>query len=258
MAHRRRNRPTLGTESGAVVVETLADLGGRAQAALAELAGIMLADHTLESVMNAVADLAKRVVPGADEASVTLMEDGRATTIAFTGALAVDLDERQYSVGHGPCLDGTAAGSMVVVDDVGTDGRWADWAAFAARRGAGSAMAIPVPLQREVAAALNIYSTRAHAFDKQSRDLAAEFAAYAGVSLANMHLYEAQAAVAAQLQTAMASRAVIEQAKGILMGARRCTAEQAFDLLVDLSQGTNRKLREVAEALVADAVIRVG
>ena len=68
-----------------------------------------------------------------------------------------------------------------------------------------------------------------------------------------MHLYEAQGRVAEQLQTAMQSRAVIEQAKGILMGARRCKAEEAFDILVKLSQDTNRKLRDVAQALVDDA-----
>ena len=67
-----------------------------------------------------------------------------------------------------------------------------------------------------------------------------------------MHLYEAQGRVAEQLQTAMHSRATIEQAKGILMGARHCTAEQAFDILVVLSQQTDRKLRDVAQAMVAD------
>jgi AmiR/NasT family two-component response regulator len=114
-------------------------------------------------------------------------------------------------------------------------------------------MSIPVPVQREVMAALNIYSTEQHAFDPDSIELATTFGAYAGVALANMHLYEAQGQVAEQLQNAMQSRAVIEQAKGILMGQRRCTAEDAFDLLIKISQDTNRKLRDVAQALVDQA-----
>jgi AmiR/NasT family two-component response regulator len=114
-------------------------------------------------------------------------------------------------------------------------------------------MSIPVPLQREVLAALNIYSVDRDAFDDAAVELATTFAAYAGVALANMHLYAAQAQVAEQLQQAMQSRAVIEQAKGILMGQRRCTAQQAFDVLVRLSQDRNRKLRAVAEMLVAEA-----
>jgi GAF domain-containing protein len=108
-------------------------------------------------------------------------------------------------------------------------------------------------VQREVGAALNVYGVDAESFDADAIDLASTFAAYAGVALANMHLYEAQGRVAEQLQTAMASRAVIEQAKGILMGARRCSPEEAFDILVRLSQDSNRKLREVAQALVDEA-----
>ncbi len=68
-----------------------------------------------------------------------------------------------------------------------------------------------------------------------------------------MHLYESTAKLAQQLDLAMQSRAVIEQAKGILMGQRLCTADEAFTLLVDLSQRSNRKLRDVAQALVDSA-----
>jgi AmiR/NasT family two-component response regulator len=73
------------------------------------------------------------------------------------------------------------------------------------------------------------------------------------VALANAHLYDTQATLAQQLQAAMESRAVIEQAKGIVMGSRRCTAAEAFSILSRISQDTNRKLREVAAELVASA-----
>ena len=76
------------------------------------------------------------------------------------------------------------------------------------------------------------------------------------MALANAHLYESTATLARQMQEAMRSRAVIEQAKGIIMGQRRCSAEEAFTLLAKLSQDSNRKLREVAEALVARAAVR--
>jgi AmiR/NasT family two-component response regulator len=72
----------------------------------------------------------------------------------------------------------------------------------------------------------------------------------AAVAMANSHLYDSQAALAHHMQTAMASRAVIEQAKGIVMGERHCSADEAFQLLVKLSQRTDRKLRDVAQALV--------
>ena len=228
------------------------------QDAFAELARITLADHSVDRVMEKIAALVKSVLQLNGEASVTLVERGKASTIAQTGALALDLDERQYERGYGPCLASIDGGEPLVVKDMRDEQRWPDWATAAASLGAGSSMSIPVPLQREVSAALNIYSTDRDAFDDAAVELASTFAAYAGVALANMHLYAAQGQVAEQLQTAMQSRAVIEQAKGILMGQRRCSAQEAFDLLVRLSQDTNRKLRDVAGALVQDAIGEAG
>ena len=223
------------------------------QDAFAELARVTLADHSLDQVMEKVASLTKSTLGLNGEVSVTLLDRGKASTIASTGPLATELDERQYDRGYGPCLDCIDGGEPLIVKDMPTEQRWAEWARSAAAAGAGSSMSIPVPLQREVAAAVNIYSIDRDAFDDAAAELATTFAAYAGVALANMHLYQAQGQVAEQLQQAMRSRAVIEQAKGILMGQRRCTAEEAFDILVGLSQATNNKLRDVAEALVAQA-----
>ena len=230
----------------------------RPHAAFAELATITLADHSLDQVMVKVAQLTKSTLGVDGEVSVTLVQRGRPSTIASTGALAVDLDERQYERGYGPCLDCIAGGEPLIVEDMPTEQRWPDWAQAASRVGAGSSMSIPVPLQREVTAALNVYSTGTNSFDEAAVEVASTFAAYAGVALANMHLYEAQGQVAEQLQQAMQSRAVIEQAKGILMGQRRCGSQEAFDLLVRLSQQSNRKLRDVAEALVAQATFEDG
>ena len=223
------------------------------QDAFAELARITLSEQSLDTVMQTISDLAKRTVPGASEVSVTIVEHAQAKTVAFTGQLAKDLDERQYERGYGPCLACVEGGEPVLVNDLVGDHRWRRWAVDATERGAGSSLSIPVPVQREVIAALNIYSREQNAFDPDSMELATTFASYAGVALANMHLYQAQGKMAEQLQSAMQSRAVIEQAKGILMGQRRCTPQEAFDILVALSQGSNRKLRDVAQALVDQA-----
>lgn len=220
------------------------------QDAFAELARITLSDQSLDSVMATIARLAKQTIPGAAEVSVTMVERGKATTVASTGQLATDLDERQYERGHGPCLAAVEGGEPVLISDMASEHRWTTWARQAVERGAGSSLSIPVPVQREVMAALNIYGTDQNAFDPDSVELAATFSAYAGVALANMHLYQAQGQMADQLQTAMQSRAVIEQAKGILMGQRRCPADEAFNILIKLSQDSNKKLREVAQALI--------
>ncbi len=218
-----------------------------------ELGRLMLNEQSMESVLQKVADLAKVVVPGASEVSVSLVTNERASTAAFTGQLAMDLDERQYENGDGPCLQAAVTGETTPVDDVASETRWSEYTKSAVERGLGSSLSTPIPLQQQASAALNIYSLQAHAFDEHSRQLAATFASYAAVALANMHLYDSTRRLATNLETAMASRAVIDQAKGILMTQRRCDAEQAFGLLVAASQRTNRKLREVAQDLVDSA-----
>lgn len=223
------------------------------QQAFDELARITLADHDLNAVMEKVVALTKRTVPGASEVSVTLVERGRPSTAAYTGELALHMDERQYDRGYGPCLASIDGGEPLLVSDMSTETRWPDWAQEASSRGVGSSVSIPVPLQREISAALNVYSTEADAFDDAAIELAQTFAAYAGVALANMHLYTAQGEVAKQLQAAMETRAVIEQAKGVLMAQQKCNADEAFDLLIRVSQRENRKLRTIAQDIVDKA-----
>jgi AmiR/NasT family two-component response regulator len=102
-----------------------------------------------------------------------------------------------------------------------------------------------------VRGALNIYGQEPAAFDDDTVLLAQTFAGYAAVALANAHLYHSTASLAQHMQAAMESRAVIEQAKGIIIGERRCTADEAFAVLTKVSQDSNRKVRDVAAALVA-------
>ncbi|MDT7537086.1 MAG: hypothetical protein QOI82_671 [Actinomycetota bacterium] len=224
-----------------------------AQAAFDELARTVLSDQTMDGLLQRVAELAQGVVPGASEVSITLVSKDKATTVVTTGQLATALDERQYEAEAGPCLDAAQAGSVASIPDMRAETRWPAFSAAAVEAGALSSLSTPIPLQQYANAALNMYGTEPGAFDDDAIELAQSFASYAGVALANMHLYESTRTLAEQLQAAMESRAVIEQAKGVLMGQRRCTAEEAFDILVKLSQQSNRKLREVAQALVDSA-----
>lgn len=219
--------------------------------AFMELARIMLADHSLDAVMGKVAELTKQTVPGAHEVSVTFLVAGKPTTVASTGPLALQLDERQYEWG-GPCLHGLEANQRVLIDSVSAEARWPEFIQLAKEQGAGSVLGVSVPLQGEVSAGLNIYSTDEHAFDEAGISLACTFADYAGVAISNMHLFETHSGDAENLRSAMDSRAVIEQAKGIVMGQRRCSAEQAFEILAELSHTRNKKLRDLAQMLVDD------
>jgi GAF domain-containing protein len=222
--------------------------------AFAALGRIKLSETDLSGVLNQIAELAQRTIPNAEEVSVTLVRGTGAHTAALTGDLALTLDEWQYQDGRGPCLDAAQAAAVVSVPDTATDERWPQWASRARGAGVCSSLSIGLPIQEAVVGALNVYGTKPDAFDDDAVTLAQTFAGYAAVAMANAHLYETTATLAHHMQTAMENRAVIEQAKGIVMGERRCTADEAFAILVKISQDTNRKLRDVAVALVDQAI----
>jgi AmiR/NasT family two-component response regulator len=106
-----------------------------------------------------------------------------------------------------------------------------------------------VPVAAQLRGAINMYARQPAAFDDEAVELATTFANYAAVAMANAHLYETTAALATQMAQAMESRAVIEQAKGMLMAQRNISADDAFAMMVRASQMSNRKLRDIAQAL---------
>ncbi|MEV4757053.1 GAF and ANTAR domain-containing protein [Micromonospora sp. NPDC049559] len=221
--------------------------------AFAEIGRIKLGETSLEGVLDHVARLAKRTIPRTEEVSVTLVPASGAHTVAFTGQLALRLDEWQYAQGRGPCLDAARAGAVMDLPDLASEERWPEWAAHARAAGVGSSLSIGLPIQERVFGALNVYGREPGTFDEDAITLALTFAGYAAVAVANAHLYDTTVTLAQQMQAAMESRAVIEQAKGIIMGERHCTADEAFAILAKISQDANRKLRDVAEALVRRA-----
>jgi GAF domain-containing protein len=222
--------------------------------AFAELGRIRLDETSLDEMLERVAGLAVRCVPGARDVSVTLVRGRKGQTLVSTSDVVRDLDGWQYEHGRGPCLDASASGDSISVPEMATERRWPAWADRAQTAGVGSSLSIGLPIQESVVGALNVYADAAHAFDLAAIAVAEDFAAYAAVAVANAHSYDSVATLAEQMQEAMRGRAVIEQAKGIIMGDRRCSPQEAFALLSKISQDTNRKVREVAEALVASAV----
>jgi GAF domain-containing protein len=222
-----------------------------------ELARIVLAEQPLAATLTRVAELVRDVVPGADDVSVTLIQGGKARSVAFAGdsGLAASLDERQYEDGYGPCIDAAAAGETIHIDDTSAPQElYPEFAAQAARLGVRQTMSVGLPTIQEVTGGLNIYNLfRDGPFTAESYETAAGFAGYAAVAVTNAALYNGAIEMVAHMQQAMASRAVIEQAKGIIMAGRGCTDEEAFDVLRQASSRSNRKLRDIARTIVDGA-----
>ena len=220
--------------------------------ALERLGRLSLRELSMEHLLRMVADLAKEVMPGEIEASVTLLVKDVPSTAASTGELALDLDERQYEHGYGPCLHAARTAELTEIVDTRTEPRWRDYVLQAAQRGNLSSLSVPLPIDEneQVTGALNLYAREAGAFDERSRSVAQSFGPYAAVAAGNVYSYQNARAMAENLQAALESRAVIDQAKGVLIERHRLTADQAFQLLAEASMTGNHKLRDVAEHLV--------
>ncbi|SNS61001.1 GAF domain-containing protein [Geodermatophilus pulveris] len=234
------------------------DPPANAAAALETLGRLSLRELSMDDLLSTVAGLARAVLPGEPEASVTLLVRDRPTTVVHTGPLALDLDESQYQQDQGPCLHAARSGELTEITDTRTDPRWPDHGRRAAERGSLSSLSIPLAVDDDVAGALNVYARRAAAFDDAARAAATGFGSYAAVAAGNLHAYQRARSQADDLQAALESRAVIDQAKGILMERYRLTADQAFQLLTKASMGTNRKLRTIADELVHTGELPAG
>ena len=121
------------------------------------------------------------------------------------------------------------------------------------RPGAASALSLPLAADGRTVGALNLYSRTVDAFDREALAVGELLAAHAALAVQAAMAYYSSRDLADQMRSAMESRALIEQAKGVLIAAERVPAERAFRLLVERSQRANRKLRDVAAEVVADA-----
>jgi GAF domain-containing protein len=137
------------------------------------------------------------------------------------------------------------------VDDMRTEQRWPRYVARVGETGVCSSLSVPLPYQDSTVGALNIYSSRPAAFaHPESLDAGLQVAEAIAVAVVNAAAHAELADETRNMRTAMESRAVIEQAKGVLMAQRHVDAEVAFEILREASQRYNRKLRDIALGIV--------
>lgn len=214
-----------------------------------EKVGLLQSDESYEQTLQRLADLACATIPGCFAGSVTLWREGEPYTAVSTDALAKEVDSAQYESGEGPCLDAGRTGDTHRVADLTSDLRWPEFAAVATRNGIRSSLSLPLAVRGEPIGALNLYS-QVHDGFAGAVEVGQLFAWQAAVAIANAELYDTTRRLATQLQEALESRAVIEQAKGVLMSEQGCGPKQAFELLRQASQRENVKLRDIAARIV--------
>jgi GAF domain-containing protein len=221
--------------------------------ALAALSRFLVGDCSVLETLQRVSDLTVEAVPAADLVGITMIVEGRQRTAVFTDPLAPEVDQAQYDTGEGPCLDAFDQQRVFRIESTREDGPWPAFRRTAAEHGISSTLSLPMVVDKQAVGAMNLYAHQQRAFDETAIDTGMQFASQAAVVLLNANAYWDSRALNERLGEAMDHRALIEQAKGLLMAAQRCTSDKAFGYLVQASQRENVKLRDIAARLVADA-----
>jgi GAF domain-containing protein len=223
---------------------------------LAGLATLLTGHRPLRETLTRIAEFAVQAIPGADGAGLTMLEDDRAQTVVASAPFVQAVDDVQYGVGEGPCLLAVQERRTQVSGSLGGDARWPRFGPRVGRLGVHSALSLPLLLPDRVVGAMNVYARAKHAFGTGAVRIGELFAAPAAVSVYNAQLLAQSQRIAAQLGQALTSRAVIDQALGIIMSRTGASPEEAFDRLRAMSQSQHVKVAEVSRHLVDEAVRR--
>ncbi|WP_103349622.1 GAF and ANTAR domain-containing protein [Amycolatopsis sp. CA-128772] len=222
-------------------------------AALDRLAGACTEDEELTTVLQRVCRQVIHAVPDAEIASITLLREGTPYTAAATGDRAHRVDQAQYEAGQGPCLEAARTGELQRVKVTEVAHRWPEFAAAAAGSSVVAYLSAPLVVDHQYHGSLNLYDTGGNSFGALDAALLDLYTSAAEGALRSTRRHQVARETMGQLRAALTSRAVIDQAKGILMALHCIPSDEAFELLVKASQEQNLKLREVAQNFVTAA-----
>jgi GAF domain-containing protein len=235
-----------------------------ATAAISSLTDLRNAEGGLDEVLLRVAHGALRAVPDADAVSITVLGDPCPRTAAYTADEVLALDGEQYAAGSGPCLEAARTRRPVRVALAAEEQRWPEFVEAARANGVRATLSIPLIIASspaggddELVGSLNAYSHVTPVFDDVDEKLMCLYTGVAGEAIADARRWLRLRDTVAQLEQALVSRADIDQAKGMLRALTGGTADEAFASMVDQSQRTNVKLRDIARQMLEELPRRV-
>ena len=213
------------------------------QSAMVDLIKGHSKNTALERSLLSITTSAVELIDGVDYADVLVLHEGKARSVAATGPLIVELDAVQLRLQQGPCLEAAVGGAMIRCTDMREDRRWPAFSEAAVAAGILGTLSYQlIPHHAEVGA-LNLFGHERRSVDPKSEAMGALLATMATVALMTAVSLE-------QFETALASRDLIGQAKGILMNHYKIDADRAFAMLRELSQRGNTPLRIVAQQII--------
>jgi GAF domain-containing protein len=225
---------------------------------LSRFAVVLPARYDLEAVLSELTESVTKVL-GLSGAGVTMAdENGRLRFVTAVSQASGELERNQEEEQAGPCRDAYDTGNVVRVTDVRDEAaRWLEFSATASRLSVAGVAGIPMRLADEIIGALNLYSPKPREWTDEDISVAGVLADLATSYVVNASKLRQQEQLSEQLQEALESRVVIEQAKGITAQQNAITIDHAYEMMRRHARNNNASLRIVAQAIVAVG-LRVG
>ena len=218
--------------------------------AVGDYAQALLTDYDIGTVLYGLTDHVTAVL-GADGAGVSLAEEGRdLACVAATDGRIAATEEAQVARRQGPCRDAYQTGELIAVADLEHEERWPAYRATALEHGVRAVLAVPMPVAERRIGALDIYRQTVHEWDDTEQQVARVLADMASGYVINAGRLEQARTLTQQLQHALDSRIIVEQAKGILAERNRVSTAEAFERIRKHARATSTRVHEIARQIV--------
>jgi GAF domain-containing protein len=217
---------------------------------VADVAQLLDGDEIPDEALHRLTALAAGLVPGGTAAAVTIAMTSGALTFAASDPRLEELHRLQVDDDGGPVVETLRHNEPRRVDDTAAECRWPAFCRGAAAAGFASCLVLPLRTDRQPAGAVALYGAEPNVFRGATHDIALLVAAQGGIAVHNAALYGTCRRMVESLHAGLESRAVIEQAKGVLHAELGVSPEEAFRLLSRYSQNTNQRVRKISAGLV--------
>jgi GAF domain-containing protein len=223
----------------------------RLTSAFVTLADTLVADYDVVDLLQTLVDTCAELLD-ADAAGLMLSDtDGELSVVASTSERSRLVEMMQLSSGAGPCMECFATGAAVTVRDVELIGdRWPGFTEEALAQGFRSVHGVPLRLRGAVIGTLNLFRTSTGVLSEEDMAVAQGLADVATIGILQQRAIREADTAKRQLQHALDSRVLIEQAKGVIAHTRGVNMDEAFRTLRDHARSHNLNLRDVAESVV--------